>query len=89
MKLSVPYLTTLVLIPSFVSAAAIPDGVHLNGTLAKRGGEVNYLANCEQKNVYAGTSYPLSRIAWFANVDASLSGNDVRSRREESLVQGE
>ncbi|KIO22548.1 hypothetical protein M407DRAFT_27946 [Tulasnella calospora MUT 4182] len=77
MKFSALCFTTLAFIPSFSSAAAIPDAVHLNGTLAKRGGEVNYLANCQQTNSPTDSGYPVSHIAWYANVDESLSGNDL------------
>lgn len=85
MKLSTLSLTTLTLIPSFISAAAIPEIAARNGTLAKRGGEVNYLANCMQNNVPAKTGYTVSYMVWYANVDNSLSGNDVSCFLSSSL----
>ncbi|KIO16253.1 hypothetical protein M407DRAFT_34101 [Tulasnella calospora MUT 4182] len=80
MKFSTLFVTPLYLIPSLIAAAAIPDVAAHNETLAKRGGEVNYLANCQR--IEAGQdSYTASYVAWYSNLDNTQSGND----RPESL----
>lgn len=80
MKLSSLYFITFTVIPSFVSAAALSDIAPRKEVHSKRGGEVNYLANCVSKeiNKKGDQGYPVSHIAWYSNVDNSLSGNDVR-----------
>ncbi|KAG8934470.1 hypothetical protein FRC01_002538 [Tulasnella sp. 417] len=72
MKLSTLHLSSLMLLPLATSVAAIPTGVPRNGTLAKRGGEVNYLAQCSRFGPGAGAElYQASYIAWYANSDNS------------------
>lgn len=76
MKLSTLSLTSLLFIPSLAAAAAVPDAPRQNGTLTKRGGEVNYLANCERVDPEADAydeqyKYSASYMAWYANIDKS------------------
>ncbi|KAG8944211.1 hypothetical protein FRC00_010693, partial [Tulasnella sp. 408] len=73
MKRSTLYLASVTLLPSVISAAAIPEGNPLNGTLAKRGGEVNYLAGCSRFVSSTSEQYPASYMAWYSNVDNSLN----------------
>lgn len=80
MKLSVLCLTLLSLLPSFIVAAALPDFVPRNETIAKRGGEVNYLADCSRLLLSSGDSYQASYIAWYSNVD-----NSQNEQRPDSL----
>lgn len=71
MKLS---LISLAVIPSFISAAVVPNVAPRNATLDKRGGEVNYLANCLRYDFVAGSGgYQASYMAWYSNVDNSLN----------------
>ncbi|KIO20968.1 hypothetical protein M407DRAFT_29410 [Tulasnella calospora MUT 4182] len=72
MKLSTLYISSLTLLPSVITAAAITGGVPLNGTLARRGGEVNYLADCSRWVPSTSEQYPASYMAWYSNVDNSL-----------------
>ncbi|KIO17301.1 hypothetical protein M407DRAFT_33050 [Tulasnella calospora MUT 4182] len=76
MKLSILLITSLSFIPSLIAAVAIPDVAPRNETLAKRGGEVNYLSNCQRLDVNTLNSYTASYVAWYANVDNSQSGSD-------------
>lgn len=79
MKLLALCITSLCFIPSLISAIAIPNVAPRNETsLGKRGGEVNYLANCQRFDVNTWDSYTASYVAWYANVDNTQSGNDVR-----------
>lgn len=78
MRLLTLFITTLTIIPSFISAVAVPTVAPRNETLVKRGGEVNYLANCKRYNDEDDVDYAASYVAWYANVDNSLSGHDVR-----------
>ncbi|KAG9044351.1 hypothetical protein FS837_008285 [Tulasnella sp. UAMH 9824] len=73
MKLSTLFITSLSFIPSLISAVAIP-GVAPGNT--KRGGEVNYLSNCQRWIAGTADSYTASYVAWYANVDNSQSGYD-------------
>ncbi|KAG9044353.1 hypothetical protein FS837_008287 [Tulasnella sp. UAMH 9824] len=75
MKLSTLLITSIPFIPSMI-AAAIPDVVAHNETLAKRGGEINYLANCQRFSNTSSDWYKASYVAWYSNVDNSQSGND-------------
>ncbi|KAG8959218.1 hypothetical protein FRC00_001830 [Tulasnella sp. 408] len=75
MKLSTLFITSLSLIPSLIAAVAIPDSAARNETLAKRGGEVNYLANCQRIGNNKDT-YTASYAAWYMNIDNTQSGND-------------
>ncbi|KAG8913650.1 hypothetical protein FRC01_004442 [Tulasnella sp. 417] len=79
MKLSL-LITSLSFISSLIAAAAIPDATSHNETLAKRGGEVNYLSNCLRFDVsvanFPPDEYYASYIAWYSDVDATHSGND-------------
>lgn len=79
MKLSTLFITPLSFIPSLVAAASTPDVAPHNETLAKRGGEVNYLSNCQRVDAAIGPfrAIPLSYIAWYSNIDNTQSGNDV------------
>lgn len=78
MKLSSLYFTTFTVIPSFVSAAALAGIAPRKEVHSKRGGEVNYLANCVDTALSRPEgSYHVSHIAWYSNVDNSLSGYDV------------
>lgn len=76
MKLSTLFTISLAFIPSLITAVAIPDVASRNETLAKRGGEVNYLANCERIDRYTGQypHYPASYMAWYSNGDNSQGG---------------
>ncbi|KIO22370.1 hypothetical protein M407DRAFT_28088 [Tulasnella calospora MUT 4182] len=81
MKLSTVFIASLSFIPSLIAAAAIPDIATDIETLVKRGGEVNYLSNCirlDFKGPWPMNSYTASYIAWYANVDNTQSGHDVR-----------
>ncbi|KIO32507.1 hypothetical protein M407DRAFT_18560 [Tulasnella calospora MUT 4182] len=60
MKLTTLYLTSIALLPSLVTAVAIPDVSPRDGALSKRGGEVVYLADCTRTDVSSGSSYPAS-----------------------------
>lgn len=63
---------SLAFAPSFIAAAAIPDVAPRNETIAKRGGEVNYLADCTRWSVLnTWSDYPASYIVWYSNVDNS------------------
>ncbi|KAG8892060.1 hypothetical protein FRC01_014366, partial [Tulasnella sp. 417] len=75
MKLFTLFTTSLSFIPSLIAAVAIPDIAARNGTLTKRGGEVNYLSNCQRIGSNKD-SYTASYVAWYMNVDNSQSGND-------------
>ncbi|KIO23582.1 hypothetical protein M407DRAFT_26955 [Tulasnella calospora MUT 4182] len=77
MKLSTLYLSALAFIPSFISAGIIPDVTSHKEALAKRGGEVNYLANCRHFQGDLSSYYTVSHILWYSNVDNSQSGHDV------------
>lgn len=81
MKLSTLFITSLSFIPSLIAAASIPDVAPRNETLAKRGGEVNYLSNCARVDIskWPPPSYSASYIAWYSNVDNS-QGGQVRQR---------
>ncbi|KIO26837.1 hypothetical protein M407DRAFT_23897 [Tulasnella calospora MUT 4182] len=75
MKFSTLYLTSLALLPSFIAAAAVPEAAPRSeeaSTLVKRGGEVNYIAQCTRVN--SSGSYPASYVAWYANQDNSQNG---------------
>ncbi|KIO32806.1 hypothetical protein M407DRAFT_18271 [Tulasnella calospora MUT 4182] len=75
MKLSTLLPVSFTLLPSLVAASAIPDVAPRHESLSKRGGEVNYLTNCERGNQYnAYDNYPASYVAWYSNVDNSQSG---------------
>ncbi|KIO19643.1 hypothetical protein M407DRAFT_30714 [Tulasnella calospora MUT 4182] len=72
------YLAAFAFLSTFISAAAVPHVASPGEVLAKRGGEVNYLANCIIRNpAYVTINYHASYIAWYSNVDNSLSGNDT------------
>ncbi|KIO28525.1 hypothetical protein M407DRAFT_22266 [Tulasnella calospora MUT 4182] len=73
MKLSPLSLLSFAVIPSFISAAIIPDLAPRNGTIAKRGGEVNYLANCFRITIPNTSGYLASYMAWYSNIDNSLA----------------
>lgn len=73
MKLSTLFLIPFVFLPSFIFAATIPHPPPRNGTLVKRGGEVNYLANCEVLDGAFGNSHFASYMGWYSNVDNSLN----------------
>ncbi|KIO22761.1 hypothetical protein M407DRAFT_27714 [Tulasnella calospora MUT 4182] len=74
MKLSPLYILPFAAIHSFASATAVPDLAPRNGTLAKRGGEVNYLCSCFRLNIAAGLpGYVASYMAWYSNSDNSLA----------------
>ncbi|KAG8940017.1 hypothetical protein FRC00_013333, partial [Tulasnella sp. 408] len=73
MKLSPLSLLSFAVVPSFISAATIPDLAARNGTLAKRGGEVNYLAGCFRITIPNPGGYVASYMAWYSNVDNSLN----------------
>ncbi|KAG8898918.1 hypothetical protein FRC01_010721 [Tulasnella sp. 417] len=75
MKLPTLSIASLSFIPSLIAAIAIPDVASRNETLAKRGGEVNYLANCQR--IDPKDSYTASYVAWYANIDNTQSGNDT------------
>ncbi|KAG8897761.1 hypothetical protein FRC01_011184, partial [Tulasnella sp. 417] len=76
MKLSTHYIASLTFLPFFAFSAAIPEGTPHSDALVKRGGEVNYLANCENFETWTHSSYHVSHMIWYANVDNSLSGHD-------------
>lgn len=80
MKLTTLILTAIALIPSLISAAPVEEVAARKDILAKRGGEVNYLANCINSSAVSPSGYHVSHIAWYSNVDNSLSGNDVSLR---------
>ncbi|KAG8906889.1 hypothetical protein FRC00_012272 [Tulasnella sp. 408] len=76
MRLSALYYGSLAFLPSFIAALAVPDVVPRNETLAKRGGEVNYLTYCLRANVNnMADAYHASYIAWYSNIDNTQSGN--------------
>lgn len=77
MKISVLYITLLTLLPSFTSAAAVPEATPRNEIHVKRGGEVNYLANCQRISLSTGRDYHASYMTWYADVDRSLHGPNV------------
>ncbi|KIO23585.1 hypothetical protein M407DRAFT_26957 [Tulasnella calospora MUT 4182] len=77
MKLSALYLSTFAFIPSFISAATIPNLASHKEALAKRGGEVNYLSNCRHWKADLSSFYTVSHILWYSNVDNSQSGHDA------------
>ncbi|KAG8915060.1 hypothetical protein FRC00_008270 [Tulasnella sp. 408] len=64
MKLSTHYVTSLAFLPSFALAAAIPDGAPHKKDLVKRGGEVNYLANCVNNEVWSHSVYHVSHMVY-------------------------
>lgn len=87
MKLSTYYYVALLaFLPPFALAAAIPDGALHRKDIVKRGGEVNYLANCVNNEVWSHSVYHVSHMIWYANVDNSLSGRDVRLPRPTTLL---
>lgn len=78
MKLLALCITALSLIPSLISAIALPADVvvprnETSSDLEKRGGEVNYLSNCWRVNVN-NNGYYASYVAWYSNVDNSQNG---------------
>ncbi|KIO22760.1 hypothetical protein M407DRAFT_27713 [Tulasnella calospora MUT 4182] len=85
MKLSTLYLTSFAFFPSFAFSAAVPDMGSRNETLHKRGGEVNYIANCimYQNTWTPGDSYHVSHLAWYANSDNSQNGQQPDSLSNE------
>lgn len=79
MKVSALFFASLTSIPSFVAALAVPEVVPRDETLAKRGGEVNYLTYCLRANVNnMADAYHASYAVWYSNIDNTQSGNPVR-----------
>lgn len=76
MKLSTLYLTSFVFFPSLAFSVVVPNMAPRNETLHKRGGEINYLADCIMyKNTWEpGASYHVSHMAWYSNGDNSQNG---------------
>ncbi|KAG8934262.1 hypothetical protein FRC00_012327 [Tulasnella sp. 408] len=64
MKLSTHYVASLAFLPSFVLTAAILDSAPHKEDLVKRGGEVNYLANCVNNEVWSHSVYHVSHMVW-------------------------
>ncbi|KIO28524.1 hypothetical protein M407DRAFT_22265 [Tulasnella calospora MUT 4182] len=70
MRLSHLSLLSSAVIPAFVFAGTIPEVAPRNGTLAKRGGEVNYLCNCDRIDYETDyVPYHASYIAWYSDGD--------------------
>ncbi|KAG9042992.1 hypothetical protein FS837_010156 [Tulasnella sp. UAMH 9824] len=78
MKLFTLYITSLTLLHSLIYAAIVPKLAPRNLTIAKRGGEVNYLANCQRISLSTGLDYHASYMTWYADVDRSLHGPNLR-----------
>lgn len=72
MKLSALYIASLAFLPSFISAVAIPDAADHKVALEKRGGEINYLANCYRQDWDNDVKYEASYMAWYSNSDNSV-----------------
>ncbi|KAG9042994.1 hypothetical protein FS837_010158 [Tulasnella sp. UAMH 9824] len=85
MKLSTLYLITFVFFPSFASSVAVPNMGPRNETLHKRGGEINYLADCTmyQNTWEPGANYHVSHMAWYSNGDNSQNGQQPDSLSNE------
>ncbi|KAG9042993.1 hypothetical protein FS837_010157 [Tulasnella sp. UAMH 9824] len=83
MKLSTLYIASLAFLPSLISAVAIPDADNHKATLGKRGGEINYLADCYRQDWDEGVNYHASYMAWYSNSDNSVHGEQPKSLSSE------
>ncbi|KAG8979255.1 hypothetical protein FRB90_008154, partial [Tulasnella sp. 427] len=76
MKLFTLYVIPLSLISSLAYATAISQVSSGNETLAKRGNEVNFLANCVHyhNTAFPNDNYHVSHMIWYSDVDNSFNG---------------
>ncbi|KAG8934261.1 hypothetical protein FRC00_012326 [Tulasnella sp. 408] len=83
MKLSALYIASLAFLPSFISAVAVTDAADHKAALGKRGGEINYLANCYREDWDDDVKYKASYMAWYSNSDNSVNGQQPNSLSSE------
>lgn len=83
MKLSARCIASLAVLPSLTFAAAIPDAADHKAALEKRGGEINYLANCYRQDWDEDVKYEASYMTWYSNSDNSVNGEQPNSLSSE------
>ncbi|KAG8934260.1 hypothetical protein FRC00_012325 [Tulasnella sp. 408] len=72
------YIASFAFVTSLIDAASAQTQAPRSETIAKRGGEVNYLANCQRISLSTGLDYHASYMTWYADVDRSLHGPNLR-----------